>query len=386
MTLSLNQRTVDAIKPGKRRIVWSDRLPRFGVSINQKSCAYVVDFGTGPRRRRVRIGPTTQIRFSEAVERAQEILAGGRRGEDLTVNPRQDVPTFGQVWREMIDEVDRPRLSERTITDYEDRAARLIMPRLGRRLIADVTPGDVDKVVAATKGARNRAYVATLVTKAINYAIRNRILPANHHNPAEGVRIKKPVRNAGKARALELADIAAFGKALAELEAEGRVSPWPANLLRLSLVCALRPGEARTLRWDHVDIARRTMTVVGKTGPRVVHLTDVAVAILDATPRVEGCLYVFAGRRHGHPIAAINGSINLVRKRAGLPNLRAHDLRHSAASHALAAGADVRSVQALLGHADLATTSIYLHTTEERRRAAAEHVSTSFGRTLVPPK
>jgi integrase len=386
VNLNLNQRTVDAIKPGKRRIVWDDRLPRFGVSINQKSCAYVVDFGTGPRRRRVRIGPTTQIRFSEAVERAQEILAGGRRGEDLTVNPRQDMPTFGEVWREMIDEVDRARLSERTLADYEDRAARLILPRIGRKLIADVTPGDVDKVVAAAKGARNRAYVATLITKTINHALRNRILPANHHNPTDGVRLKKPVRNAGKARALELADVAAFGRALAELEAEGRVSPWAANLLRLSLVCALRPGEARTLRWEQVDIPRRTMTVIGKTGPRQVFLTDIAVAVLDATPRVEGCLYVFAGRRYGKPITAINGSLRMVRKRAGLPQLRPHDLRHTAASWSLANGADVRAVQDMLGHADLATTSIYLHTTDERRRAAAEHAASSFGRALVPPK
>ena len=62
--MNLSQRTVDALKPGKRRIVWDARLPRFGVSINQQSCAYVVDFGTGPRRRRVRIGPTAQIRFA----------------------------------------------------------------------------------------------------------------------------------------------------------------------------------------------------------------------------------------------------------------------------------------------------------------------------------
>jgi site-specific recombinase XerD len=43
-------------------------------------------------------------------------------------------------------------------------------------------------------------------------------------------------------------------------------------------------------------------------------------------------------------------------------------------------------VQDLLGHADLATTSIYLHSSNERRRAAADHAASSFGRALVPPK
>jgi integrase len=183
-----------------------------------------------------------------------------------------------------------------------------------------------------------------------------------------------------------LADVAAFGKAVAELEAEGRLSPWAANLLRLSLVCALRPGEARTLCWDQVDIPRRTMTVIGKTGPRQIFLTDLAIAILESTPAVQRCEFVFAGRRHGKPIAAINGSLRSVRKRAGLPRLRPHDLRHTAATWSLANGADIRAVQDLLGHADLATTRIYLHSSNERRRAAADHAASSFGRALVPPK
>ena len=62
----------------------------------------------------------------QARERAQEIVVGARLGEDITVNPRRGSPTFGEVWRRMIDEVDKPRLSPATIDDYEDRAKRLI--------------------------------------------------------------------------------------------------------------------------------------------------------------------------------------------------------------------------------------------------------------------
>ena len=135
------------------------------------------------RRRRVALDPVAQSSLAAARERAQEILVGARRGEDLTVNPRKNEPTFKEVWRTMIDEVDKPKLASATIDDYEDRANRLILPRLGSKRIGDVTAADVDKAVSAATGNRNRAYVATLIKKTVNFAKRARHPPGQPPQP-----------------------------------------------------------------------------------------------------------------------------------------------------------------------------------------------------------
>jgi integrase len=377
--LKLNQRTVDALRPGKRAFIWDEALPGFGCRITEGAVAYVVDFRLGSRRRRVSLGPTAQKTFSQARDEALDIIAQARKGIDISENPRAGMPTFGEVWARLLNEVDRPKLSPVTIADYEDRAQRLILPKIGKKLIGDVTPADVDKIVAATTGERNRAYAVVLVKKTVNFAVRARLLPVDHRNPAADLKVKR-TRKAG--RALELEEIEAFGRALADMEGEGKVSPWLANLLRLSLVCGLRPGEVRTLKWTAVNLPRRKMVVTGKTGEREIHLTNAALAILRATPRVQGCEYVFAGRRFGEPIVAVHKALALIQARAGVERFRPYDLRHSAATGALALGADVRAVQALLGHADLQTTAGYLHASDKRRKAAAESAA-SFGKGVL---
>jgi integrase len=377
--VKLTQKIVNGFVPGERRLIWDDALPGFGIRVTEGSVVYVVDFRIGRNRRRVSLRAVSLTPYAAARDKARAIIVAARDGRDLTIGEKTGQPTFEEMWRAMIDEIDRPRLSVHTIEDYEDRAKRLILPKIGKKLVGDVTPADVDKIVAATTGARNQAYVVALIRKTINAAIRARHLPASHHNPAADIALKRTPR---RGRALEHEELAAFGKALAEMEAAGSVSPWLANLLRLSLICGLRPGEVRTLTWARVNLPRRKMTVEGKTGEREIDLTDAAVEVLSATPRIQGNEHVFAGRRHGEPIVAVHKALRLVQDKAGVERFRPYDLRHSAATGALAGGADVRAVQALLGHADLKTTAGYLHASEKRRKAAAERAS-DFGKAVL---
>jgi integrase len=378
--VKLNQKLVRALAPGRRQFVWDDGLPGFGVRITEGSTSYVVDFKVAGTRRRVVLGSTGLIKYDDARGRAAEIILGAKKGLDLTKNGRCFMPTFGEVWEESL-AIDRLQRSPVTISDYEDRAKRLFLPALGTKLIGDISPADVEKVIGSTPGDRNKAYVAALLKKTFYFARdKKHYLPETHRNPVAGLNLRG--KSARRARALEAEDIERFGTALAAMEEAGEVSPWLANLFRLSLICGLRPGEARTLTWDNVNLSKRRLVVVGKVGEREIHLTDAAVQVLEATPRVAGCDYVFAGRRYRKPIAAVHKTLWRVQDSAGLERFRPYDLRHSAATGALASGADVVAVQALLGHTDLKTTQGYLHASESRRKIAAERAA-AFGRGVL---
>lgn len=153
--------------------------------------------------------------------------------------------------------------------------------------------------------------------------------------------------------------------------------------LELLYATGVRVGELCGLDLDDVDAARRVVRVMGKGGKeRAVPYGVPAQRALDAwlsdgrpqwcLPRSGAALLLGArgGRVDPRTVRAV------VHRRLadvpGAPDLGPHGLRHSAATHLLEGGADLRSVQELLGHATLATTQIYTHVSIERLRTSYE--------------
>ena len=150
-------------------------------------------------------------------------------------------------------------------------------------------------------------------------------------------------------------------------------------LLELLYACGLRVSEAVALRGSQVDLATGFVTVLGKGGKeRVVPLGRPARAALEAylererpqllDGRPSPC--VFLGPR-GRPLTR-QAVWTLVRRRALAAGLgrrvSPHVVRHTFATHLLGGGADLRIVQTLLGHADIATTQVYTHVAPSRLR------------------
>lgn len=151
-------------------------------------------------------------------------------------------------------------------------------------------------------------------------------------------------------------------------------------LLELLYACGLRVSEAAELELAQVDLEAGFVTVVGKGDKeRVVPLGSHARAALTdylahERPRLERgrhAAWVFLGPS-GRRLSR-QAIWKLVRRRARAAALAAgvspHTLRHTFATHLVGGGADLRVVQALLGHADIGTTQIYTHVAPGRLRA-----------------
>ena len=161
---------------------------------------------------------------------------------------------------------------------------------------------------------------------------------------------------------------------------DGAVGARDLAVLELLYATGIRVGELTALDVDDVDGARRVVRVFGKgRKERTVPYGVPAARALDDWTAARGELAVpgsgpalFLGVR-GRRIdqRAVRTLVHArLAEVPGAPDLGPHGLRHTAATHLLEGGADLRSVQELLGHASLATTQIYTHVSAERLRAA----------------
>jgi integrase/recombinase XerC len=151
-------------------------------------------------------------------------------------------------------------------------------------------------------------------------------------------------------------------------------------VLELLYATGIRVGELVGLDLNDIDRERRVIRVLGKGDKeRTVPLGLPAAQALDdwcaagrpvlAGSAAASALFVGARGRRVDP-RTVRRLVHARLAAAGAPDLGPHGLRHSAATHLLEGGADLRSVQELLGHASLATTQIYTHVSVERLRAS----------------
>ncbi|HET7173934.1 MAG TPA: tyrosine recombinase XerC [Nocardioidaceae bacterium] len=173
-----------------------------------------------------------------------------------------------------------------------------------------------------------------------------------------------------------LLDEAAAGARL-----EGPVGLRDVAVLELLYATAMRVGELVALDCADLDPERRLAKVLGKgSKERTVPYGVPAAAALDTwltegRPRLARSSpgpALFLGARGGRlGQRAVRSMVHArIATVPGAPDMAPHGMRHSAATHLLEGGADLRSVQEILGHSSLGTTQIYTHVTAERLRAA----------------
>jgi integrase/recombinase XerD len=223
--------------------------------------------------------------------------------------------------------------------------------------------------LASTTIARRLAAARTLYRHLV-------LLGTCADNPAAEVEL--PRRRRRLPRTLSPAEVERL------VEAANGVSPRALRdraLVELLYGAGLRVSEAVSLDRGRVDLSERLVRPLGKGGKE--RLVPLGREAAEALRRYLSRGRPFLDRRHrpelflnaqGGPLTRAGAFLILRRlaEKAGLDPARVHPhlLRHSFATHLLEGGADLRSVQEMLGHADLATTELYTHVSDRRRREA----------------
>lgn len=153
-------------------------------------------------------------------------------------------------------------------------------------------------------------------------------------------------------------------------------------ILETIYACGLRISEAINLKINKIDRKEMLIYVIGKGNkermvpyyPRLDELFDLYLNSYRKKYAKEDCEYLFVSSR-GEKLTARSVQLLLedVQKKTNIPqNLHPHMLRHSFATHLLDNGADLRTVQELLGHENLSTTQLYTHLTYDRLKKTVE--------------
>ena len=347
------------------------------------------DRETGRRRylnRTIRGGFRAAQRYLNL--RLEERCRGGElEGEGLTLNQYLD------RWLEL---AARPKLRTKSYRDYKALLGLYVCPALGERELHSLTSLDLQRVYHQMyeKGLSKRTvhYAYAILHAALEQAVGWRLMIAN---PASGLAIPQPVR--GEMRVLNPDEAKRFLKH-AERTRYG-------VLFALALTTGMRPSEYLALRWSDINFEEETVTVVRALekgsgwkfastkrarSRRPVKLESWVLSRLRqlrllemGSPSIDpnAARQIFKSRA-GRPINSdyLAREFKRLLGEAGLPQMRLYDLRHTAATLALAAGVPAKVVSEQLGHASSAfTLDVYSHVLPHMQAEAAVRVAALLG-------
>jgi integrase len=252
-----------------------------------------------------------------------------------------------------------------------------LVPKIGQKSMRYLSPPDVAIFVDHMKqkgyaiGTINRALV--LLRYGFELAIRWK-------EPGVEVNPVKEIKNIKDDNKLERYLCDKQAKVLMQAVAQSS-NAMLQHIVLFLIYTGARKNEVLQACWQDVDWQKSSWRIPKTKSGKVRHvpLSRGALELLNKLQNQikldhMGKRAIFANPETGKPFISFFYSWNSARVRAGMPEFRIHDLRHSFASYLVNAGRSLYEVQELLGHADIKTTSRYAHLSRERLAQAVEHV------------
>ena len=338
--------------------------PSEGVSmaVYKKGRSWYIDYYVNGVRKRKKVGPFKHI-ADLALAQVQVKIA---KGEYLGIYEEKKL-TFRQFAPEYLA---YSQANKRMSSYCRDRIVvdRWLIPVFGDRYLFDMTLAAAERY----KQQRLESVDPATVNKEVNClkAMLNTAVRWGYlkENPLKGMSaLKEPP---GRLRYLAPDETT-------RLIAACDTPPYLRPIVDLAMHTGMRRSEILALRWGDVDLRRRTITLshTKNNERRVIPINDTVAAALRAWPRIVGSDAIFPDLNGPMVTRAFERAC----RKADVPNLRLHDLRHTFASYLAMGGCNLRAIQQLLGHKDLRMTARYAYLSADHLQQAVNSLDTVFG-------
>jgi len=352
----------------KERFLRDDEVRGLGLRITDHGAkSWIFEARIKGRSRRITLARWPDLPLNEARQRALAFRTAIARGEDPAADAQaqRDELTFGELIAQYLERHAAPH--KRSAEQDCQTLARYVPATWHARKLSALSRADLARLHAAIGGehghyAANRTLA--LLRAMFNLARTWQLFAGD--NPAEGIQFY-----AEHKRERYLSD-EEVQRVNAELMAE---SDWRWRAyFPLALMLGTRKSELLAMRWQDIDLDQRTWRIPEtKAGnSHLLPLPTPAVAILEALPSKAQSLWVFPGAGASGHIHDPGKAWDRIRTRAGVADVRIHDLRHTLASKLVAQGYNLPLVGRALNHAQVATTARYAHLSLEPLREALE--------------
>ena len=311
-------------------------------------------------------------------------------GAELTEQSRMTLGEWLEIW---LEECATPAVRPNTLKNYRRYVANNIKPYLGDKQICKVTTADVQSLYRKLQreGSVEGGPLSGTTVRRIHDVLHQALdVAVNRHlivkNPSNDVTLPKKVTT--PKTILNDEQLERFMEVI-------KADEYWHDFFYLEITTGLRRGELCGLMWTDFDVKKGTLTIrrtlhnkegggyyVGDTktgaGRRIIKLPPSTVQLLTERKKKSISQWIFPNPiRPEDPVMPNSGYARMkkILAKAGLPNMRFHDLRHTFATHALTSGVDAKTLSGILGHTKTSfTLDTYTHVTGDMHRRASEIV------------
>ena len=373
----LTKRIVEAAEiRDKDYIIFDNDIPGFGLRVLRSGKrSYLIQYRVGRRSRRMSLGMHGILSSQSARSLAINALAAVKNGEDPASvrHAARTALTVADLGQRVIRDHATHHCKPSTVVGYRYYLKAYINPRIGSMKVRDIVRPEIAKFHHDFRDIPVQANrCLQFLSKAFNLAEIWGLRP-DGTNPCRHVK-KYPEKK--RERYLSKNELARLGEVLRQCEKDGIESQSAINALRLLIFTGCRLSEIMTLMWDHVDFEGGALHLPdSKTGAKTVHVGDPALDVLSTIEHLPDNPWVITGKIPGTRLTDLQPPWQRIRKRTNIEDVRIHDLRHTFASTAVAAGQGLPMIGKLLGHSNIQTTARYAHLATDPIKEAANAVS-----------